>query len=83
MTHLEALEYLENRLVTVTNGIFYISGLLHKENNLYSVFVIETTDKRCANVDFIIENIESIIVIENAFLPSVSESKRYTIRLKG
>lgn len=83
MTHSEALEYLENRFVTVTNGLFYISGLLYKENDLYSVFVTETTDKRYANVDFTIENIESITVTENAFLLSVSESKRYTIGLKG
>lgn len=81
MTHSEALEYLENRLVTVTNGMFYISGLLYKEDNLYSIFVTEMTHKRCANVDFTIENIESITVTE--ILPGVSESKRYMIDLKG
>ena len=83
MNFTEILNYLEHRLVTVTNGIFYISGLLYKDNNLYSVFVTETTDKRYANVDFTIESIESINVTENAFLPNVSESKRYTILLKG
>ena len=83
MNFTEILNYLEHRLVTVTNGIFYISGLLYKDNNLYSVFVTETTDKRYANVDFTIESIESINVTENEFLPNVSESKRYTILLKG
>ena len=39
--------------------------------------------KQSANVDFKIENIESINVNENAFLPSIPENERYTILLKG
>ena len=83
MNFIESLNYLEHRLVTVTNGMFYISGLLYRENNLYSIFVTETPIKRCASVDFEIENIESINVNENAFLPSISENERYIILLKG
>jgi len=83
MNFTEALNYLEHHLVTVTNGIFYISGLLYKDNNLYSVFVTETTDKRCANVDFTIENIESINVNEEAFGKNALEHDKYLIVLKG
>lgn len=83
MTHSEALEYLENCLLTVTNGIFTISGFLFRINNMYYVDCFGEEAKFRANVEFDVEDIESIDVNETAFLSNVSESERHTIVLKG
>ncbi len=83
MTHLEALEYLENRLVTVTNGMFYILGLLVREDDCYYVFVTEKVNKSSGKVQFKAEHVAEIDVNEEAFLPNVLEHKRYMIILKN
>lgn len=63
---LNSLTYLktEKRIVSVTNGIFIISGVLLEENNLYYIFVTEEIGKFFANVAFSIDQIESINVNE-------------------
>ena len=63
---LNSLTYLktEKRIVSVTNGIFIISGVLLEENNLYYIFVTEEIGKFFANVGFSIDQIESINVNE-------------------
>jgi hypothetical protein len=83
MNHQEALNYLENRLVTVTNGIFHVSGLLIKQQDCYCIDVTEIPNKSITNVCFKLEYVESIDVNEEAFLPNIPEIDRYMIILRG
>ena len=83
MNHLEALNNLENQTVIVTNGMFFISGSLIKENNTFYLFVTEQVGKPFANIGFTIENIESININEEAFGKNALEHDKYLIVLKG
>lgn len=89
MNHQEALIYLENRYVNITNGIFTISGFLFKTEDNNPFYYIDFFSKKGAlfpnhaSVNFIVDQVESIDVNEEAFLPNVPEDKRYTIVLKG
>ncbi len=83
MTRQETLNSLENQIVTVTNGMFFISGSLIKENNTFYLFVTEQIGKSFANIGFTIENIESINVNEEAFGKNALELDKYLIVLRG
>ena len=67
MNHQETLNSLENQIITVTNGMFFISGSLIKENNTFYLFVTEQIGKSFANIGFTVENVESINVNAEAF----------------